>query len=128
LLKANNTASEDLLNHNAHKRNFTEPAAQMNHSKLTACIAILKSINKAGQLSANEIAFNSKINKNLLKDCLNLLVKQGTVIEHHSTQTYHITQSGKNILKFFKTDNPKKTQNFQTRQILPKRNKNCSIN
>jgi predicted transcriptional regulator len=83
----------------------------MHIPKLKLCVGILQVLNKNSQIGATNISVKVKIKRDLLKQCIRLLVEQGMVreIKNSNPVIYEITKSGKKTLKFFKLDKPLET-------------------
>ena len=83
----------------------------MNAPKLELFVGILQVLADNGQLSAANIATKVKIDRNLLERCIKLLVEQEMVSETKKSNlsVYDIAKGGKKVLKFFRLENPPKT-------------------
>jgi predicted transcriptional regulator len=77
----------------------------LNTPKLEVCISILQVLNNKGQLSTSKIASTTRISRSLLGECISILAGQGMLEEkEHRAPVYTITESGRNVLNFFKID------------------------
>ncbi len=81
----------------------------MKPSKLEGCLFILQVVTQKGPMSLTTIMSEFEFNRSLLKDCLELLVKQNLIIEetgYGNIVICDITEIGNNVLEFFKVDVP----------------------
>ena len=76
----------------------------MRRSKLETCFCILETLARHGPLKITHVMQKANVNSNVLKNHLDLLIKQGAVEERFvgtDRIVYTITPRGLNLLRFF---------------------------
>ena len=84
----------------------------MRRSKLEMYIAILSVLAHRGPLKLTHVMYKANVNCSVLKEYLDVLLKQGLVEERTLKKqrvVYAVTQRGINVLKYFK----------EVKQVLP---------
>ncbi len=77
----------------------------MRRSKLEMCVGILSVLAQRGPLKLTHIMYKANLNCNVLKDNLDFLLKQELITERiirRDNTVFAVTQSGINVLKYFK--------------------------
>ena len=99
--------------------------SSMRRSKLEMYIDILNVLAKRGPLKVTHIMYKANVNCNVLKEYLNVLIKQGLIEERvigKGRVVYANTARGTTVLKFFEELNRALTVIDEDNKISPAQN------